>query len=253
MNHCPLSFMFKNSVGRQPRQTIEKFVSSTPNQHRVPNPPTHHRVPNPPTHPTPNYPNVPSHNVKKRAAVEGFDGNISQNGNKIECSKDVASDNTASTTKNFYSEQRTNNIQQLRAKYNSALTDYLNQYNDYQVAEATNSTSDMSTLQKSLDASKKQLEQIKSALVDNNNKTSELIKNNQEALENKGKLIDEKNKRIEEQQKIIQERNEVLNSRKRQIEMGLEKNIYKRNLMYFLIFVNIIVILVLVSLIMRSS
>ena len=268
MNHCPLSFMFKNSIGkrpRQPKQTIENFVSKQrqrpssiskqPIQRSMPQlirRSTASRKPlqagTPPFLENNNPPASPASNT-----IETFDGNIGESGNKIECSKDVASDDTSSSKQTFYGQHRNNNIQQLRAKYNKALSEYLNNYNDLQVATATGSTADTASLKSSLGNAKTELDNIKKALSTNNQKTAQLIESNQEALENKGKLIDEKNKRIMEQQQIIQERNEILNSRKRQIEMGLEKNIYKRNLMYFLIFVNIIVILVLVSLIMRSS
>lgn len=191
--------------------------------------------------------------------IETFDGgaDASQADNEkgptqIQCTKDIESNSSSKASDNvFYTQQRKHNIQELRKQYNSALKDYINAHNDDLVSKALN-VQDTSVSKDATDAEQK-LQKIQKALTENNQNTEKLIKANEKALAQKGKLIEDKNNRISQQQTLIQERNEILNSRKRQIEMGLEKNIYKRNLMYFLIFVNIIVILVLVGLIHRSS
>lgn len=188
----------------------------------------------------------------KDRVIETFDGGADKTTTKIQCTK-VENDQNKNPSNNvFYTTQRENNIKQLRKQYNAALGDYLQKYNDHQVADSLNSQGSFS-LKNDVQQAENKLNEIQSALHTNNEDTERLIKNNEKALTQKGKLIEQKNARIAKQQAIIQERNDILNSRKRQIEMGLEKNIYKRNLMYFLIFVNIIVILVLVGLIHRSS
>ena len=187
--------------------------------------------------------------------IETFDGGAdtpSSSPNKIQCTKDVETGSQKNPSDNIvYSQQRNNNIQELRKQYNSALKDYINAHNDDLVSKALNAPDP--SINNDASKAESKLQQIQHALTENNEQTENLIKSNEAALAQKGKLIEDKNSRISKQQTLIQERNDILNSRKRQIEMGLEKNIYKRNLMYFLIFVNIIVILVLVGLIHRSS
>ena len=58
---------------------------------------------------------------------------------------------------------------------------------------------------------------------------------------------------INHQTEFIDDKNRIMNSRERQIELGVQKNIYKRNIMYFLVFVNLLVLCILIGIIYRGE
>ena len=72
---------------------------------------------------------------------------------------------------------------------------------------------------------------------------SNKILESSEAIERKTFQIYEKAKTLDIQQDLITRKNEELHSKKKQIEMGVQKNKYRRNLIFALIALNILLIL----------
>jgi len=183
--------------------------------------------------------------------IEGFDSQCAPSSEQSQSNDD------------WYESVRSKNIEQADDKYNNLLSQYLNDYNKYLVLkglqENSNPSDDAQDFTTALtDAegkytnSKAALQALATNIEKNNDSSQDLIKNQSKDIENKTKAIQIKNKLITEQTKIIDDRNSIMNSRSRQIQLGVEKNIYKRNIMYFLIFVNIIVIIILFTIIHKG-
>ena len=192
---------------------------------------------------TPNRPNI----------IEGFDSQCPPSSGSSSQSKDD----------DWYESVRSKNIEQADDKYNNLLSQYLNDYNKYLVLkglqensnpadDAQDFTTALTDAESKYTNSKTALQALATNIEKNNDTSQDLIKNQSKDIENKTKSILIKNKLITEQTKIIDDRNSVMNSRSRQIQLGVEKNIYKRNIMYFLIFVNIIVIIILFTIIHKG-
>ena len=185
--------------------------------------------------------------------IEGFDGQCPPSGE----------DGTADT--NWYANVRTQNIESVDALYNDQLQTYLNAYNKYlTVKSLLNNTPPNSSQAKSMesalndaqqDYTKAQsvLAQYQGDIESNNQTTNKLIKNQTQDIENKTLSITKKNQLINKQTNLIDERNQIMNSRVRQIELGVSKNVYKRNIMYFLIFVNVVVVSILLGIIYKGK
>ena len=164
----------------------------------------------------------------------------------------------------WYENVRATNLEQVDSSYNQYLAEYLNEYNRYLVLKGLQKNSDPSSgdtadFTKTVEDSAKNVWEKKKKLAElvwdiqkNNQSSQELINNQNKDIENKTMSIQQKNNLISEQTKVIDERNRIMNSRSRQIQIGVEKNIYKRNIMYFLIFVNVIVIIILFSIIHKG-
>lgn len=71
--------------------------------------------------------------------------------------------------------------------------------------------------------------------------TPKLLNTNNE-IERKTFQIYEKSKSLDIQQNEIEKRKEELHSRQKQIEMGVQKNRYRRNVIIFLIIINLIML-----------
>ena len=184
--------------------------------------------------------------------IEGFDSQCPPSGEE-------GTDDT-----NWYSNVRNQNIESVDTLYNDQLQTYLNAYNKYlTVKSLLNNTPPNSTQSKSMestlaeaqkDYTKAQsvLSQYQSDIENNNQTTNKLIKNQTKDIENKTLSIHKKNLLINKQTDLIDERNSIMNSRVRQIELGVSKNVYKRNIMYFLILVNVVVISILLGIIYKG-
>ena len=86
---------------------------------------------------------------------------------------------------------------------------------------------------------------IRSLLKELNNEgdniTPKLLNTNNE-IERKTFQIYEKSKSLDIQQNEIEKRREELHSRQKQIEMGVQKNRYRRNVIIFLILINLLML-----------
>lgn len=195
---------------------------------------------------------------RKKIVIENFeDTNEQCIASLVPVDKDIEN--------NDYISERSKNIQNLDKEYNQELSNYLNNYNTYllnkamlknsppgsasqaQIALATDKSKE-----KFLESQKK-LHEIQKNIEDNNKSTNDVISSQSDNIKNKAKKIREREKSIGEQQNLIEEKNKILNSRTRQIELGISKNIYKRNVMWFLVIINIILVLVVVGIIIFSG
>ena len=170
-----------------------------------------------------------------------------------------------SSNTNYYSKVRTQNIESVDSLYNDQLQGYLNAYNKYlTVKSLLNNTPPNSSQAKSMESALNEaqqeytkaqsvLSQFQSDIEKNNQETNKLIKQQTQDIENKTLSIQKKNQLINKQTDLINERNEIMNSRVRQIELGVSKNVYKRNIMYFLIFVNVVVVAILLGIIYKGK
>lgn len=189
---------------------------------------------------------------KKPSIIEGFS---SSNGDS-QCLSSNGTDGKTASNDDWYESIRTKNIEQADDKYNNLLSQYLNDYNKYLVLKglqensnpsdtAQDFTTALSEAQTKYEQSKQELEDLADNIEKNNEESQTLIHNQTKDIENKTKTIQLKNNLITGQTKIIDDRNAIMNSRTRQIQLGVEKNLYKRNIMYFLIFINVIVVVIL--------
>jgi len=93
----------------------------------------------------------------------------------------------------------------------------------------------------------KVIDQTLRDIMDKLKKSTDSISNkileSSEAIERKTFQIYEKAKTLDIQQDLISRKNDELHSKKKQIEMGVQKNKYRRNLIFVLIALNILLIL----------
>jgi hypothetical protein len=171
----------------------------------------------------------------------------------------VPIDTQDSKDPNNYMGKRNSNIKTLENKYNNELSKYLNAYNTYllnrsMLKNSPPGSATQSQLATATDKAKKEfldsrivLKQMQDDLESNNKKTNDVISFQSKNINEKSSKIKEKDQHILEQSKIIDEKNKLLNSRTRQIELGITKNKYKRNVMWMLVIVNIIFIIAISS------
>ena len=167
-------------------------------------------------------------NKKENKLVEGF---------ASECSP-TQSPNKADY--DWYERVRAMNLEQVDTTYNQYLAEYLNEYNKYLVlkglqenadpsgSDADNFTTALQDAETNYQKKKQLLTSLAEEIEENNEYSQDLIKNQTKDIENKTRSIQNKNKLITEQTKVIDERNNIMNSRSRQIQLGVEKNIYNK-------------------------
>ena len=143
-----------------------------------------------------------------------------------------------------YEDARNKNIHTWSDDFSGLLGKYLNAYSSA-LNHPTKLASGM------VDSTKSQLYDSMKKLDDQNKAMQQKIQAQQGLVNVKANSIRAKAHIVDLQSDKVQERNVILSSRKRQVELGVQKNRYKRNVMYFLIFVNIIVLLILFYIIRR--
>ena len=89
------------------------------------------------------------------------------------------------------------------------------------------------------------LRDIMEKLKKNTDSISNKILESSEAIERKTFQIYEKAKTLDIQQDLISRKNEELHSKKKQIDMGIQKNKYRRNIIFILIIINMFLIVTL--------
>lgn len=189
--------------------------------------------------------------------IETFEASCSKNNSN-------GTNNDENTPPNWYEKVRNLNLEKIDSQYNQLLSEYLNNYNRFLVLKglqenASPSGGDASDFAQALKEAETKYTQKKSELedlanmIEENNKISQnLIAKQTNDIENKTRSILKKNQDINNQTSVLLEKNKIMDSRRRQIEMGIEKNLYKRNIMYVLVFVNVIVLAILFGLLSKS-
>ena len=133
-----------------------------------------------------------------------------------------------------------------RTKYFKASEEYSKQYQDYLRLKYSRNPSESGA---QADAKYNELKDTDTKirkLIDQLNQdgdklTPNLLNTNNE-IERKTFQIYEKSKSLDIQQNEIEKRREELHSRQKQIEMGVQKNRYRRNVIIFLILINLIML-----------
>jgi hypothetical protein len=208
-------------------------------------------------------------NENNNSVIEGFFDTTSDS-----CNKDSIDPITGKkTTSDWFSKVRSTNLQAADKEYNEQLAQYLNAYHNYLVilnlkenattqvngnakgesAISTNYTAELSKAQKAYETAQEGLEAIAAGIISNNKTTQQRIDNQTDTIKDKRIQIRNSQALISKQSDILSDKNKIMNSRERQIELGVSKNLYKRNVMYFLVVVNIIIVFVLFGLIFKGN
>jgi len=131
-----------------------------------------------------------------------------------------------------------------RSDYFKLSDDYSRLYNQYLNQKFSSDTKDQTQAQKTYNelqqVDKKLKEALRSTLSSDVNASKVLDASTN--IEKKTFQIYDKAKTLDLQQDIIQRKNEELHSKKRQIEMGVQKNKYRRNLILFLLALNALIL-----------
>jgi uncharacterized membrane protein len=134
----------------------------------------------------------------------------------------------------------------LRSKYFTTSEKYAKLYQKY-LDQKFSSNADEQKESLSTYNELKVIDQSLRDIMDKLKKSTDSISNkileSSDAIERKTFQIYEKAKTLDIQQDLISRKNEELHSKKKQIEMGIQKNKYRRNLIFVLIALNIILII----------
>ena len=151
--------------------------------------------------------------------------------------------------KNDYECRRKCNIMKLKELYSKELQRYYTEYNKYlelkydrSANKSRNQALAESTVRPKVVKINSNLNKILSDLRSNIEHTQELIKTQEQSISTKNNNIYKRNNQITNQFNNITERTDELKSKERQIETGVERNQFKRNTMYFMILLNILII-----------
>ncbi len=138
------------------------------------------------------------------------------------------------------------NQQNLRAQYFETSQEYAREYQKYLDLKYSKNSGDeakaaavYARLQNIDTRLKSLLEQVRSQ--PNNDIGSQLLETNT-AIERKTFQIYEKARKLDKQKKENQNKQQELTNRKKQIEMGVQKNKYRRNVIIFLTVVNLVML-----------
>jgi hypothetical protein len=139
-----------------------------------------------------------------------------------------------------------NNISEsLRAKYFETSEKYAKLYQQYLDEKFSSNEEQQKKALKTYNELKvidQNLREIMEKLKKSTDAISNKILESSEAIERKTFQIYEKSKTLDIQQDLIQRKNDELHSKKKQIEMGIQKNKYRRNLIFVLLILNILLI-----------
>jgi hypothetical protein len=137
------------------------------------------------------------------------------------------------------------NQQNLRAQYFETSQEYAREYQRYLDLKYSKKSGDEAKAAdvyarlQSIDTKLKTLmEQVKSQP---NDVGSQLLETNN-AIERKTFQIYEKSKTLDKQKNLIQQKQQELVNRQKQIEMGVQKNKYRRNVIIFLTIINLVML-----------
>jgi hypothetical protein len=133
----------------------------------------------------------------------------------------------------------------LRARYLRNSNDYNQKYQDYLTAKyATNpDTGVVTQLAREVSELDSKLKSVISQIKTQESNIGQQLFDTSAAIERKTFSIYDKSKNLDIQQDEIARKKDELYSKQKQIEMGIQKNKYRRNVIIVLIIVNILMIL----------
>ena len=161
-----------------------------------------------------------------------------------------------------YNCQREKNILELKQLYNKELNFYYDLYNQYLKYRFNHGGGKNSywkinyaesQIKPKVAASNKRLNKILNELKGNIDATNSQISKQTAEIKEKTMLIHDKNRKILVQDQDIDEKQDMMDTKDGQIEFGSQRNFYKRNVMYLLIVLNVIVLSVISALIYKSQ
>jgi hypothetical protein len=138
-----------------------------------------------------------------------------------------------------------NNRDTLRTRYLKTSNEYNQKYQDYLTAKyATNpDTGVVTQLAKTVSDLDGKLKAIIAQIKNQESNVGQQLFDTSSAIERKTFSIYDKSKNLDIQQDEIIRKRDELYSKQKQIEMGIQKNKYRRNVIIVLIIVNILMIL----------
>jgi len=133
----------------------------------------------------------------------------------------------------------------LRARYLTNSNEYNQKYQDYLTAKyATNpDTGTVSRLAREVSGLDEKLKGTINDIKTQESNVGQQLFDTSSAIERKTFSIYDKSKNLDIQQDEITRKKDELHSKQKQIEMGIQKNKYRRNVIIVLIIVNILMIL----------
>ena len=156
-----------------------------------------------------------------------------------------------------YSCQRAKNINQLKAKYSSAVYNYQQVYQKYLTLKYDKSSSSAQSakmaqaLLSKLKGAEQKVNTILNALKKNNIDTDTLIAKQRDLINTKTKEILEKNIYIKEQDVLVNKSHNELLSKTGQNQFSLQRNRYRRVMLTVLVLINLLVIGLFIYLVSR--
>ena len=158
-----------------------------------------------------------------------------------------------------YTCQRKKNIFRLKDLYEKELNNYYNSYNQYlQYKYDTSRDANWkrnyaeTKLKPKVKAINANFNRMLKELKKNVKYTDDLITRQKRILTTKGNSVQQKNRVIHSQDVLVEDKNNDLSSKERQIEFSLERNSYRRIMLFVLLIINIILAGLFYILIMKN-
>ena len=158
-----------------------------------------------------------------------------------------------------YTCQRKKNIFRLKDLYEKELNNYYNSYNQYlQYKYDTSRDANWkrnyaeTRLKPKVKGINANLNRMLKELKKNIKYTDDLIARQKRILKTKGNSVQQKNKIIHSQDVLVEDKSNDLSSKERQIEFSLERNSYRRIMLFVLLIINIILAGLFYILIMKN-
>ena len=158
-----------------------------------------------------------------------------------------------------YTCQRKKNIFRLKDLYEKELNNYYNSYNQYlQYKYDTSRDANWkrnyaeTKLKPKVKAINANLNRMLKELKKNIKYTDDLITRQKRILTTKGNSVQQKNRIIHSQDVLVEDKNNDLTGKERQIEFSLERNSYRRIMLFVLLIINIILAGLFYILIMKN-
>tara|TARA_Y100000385_G_scaffold289930_1_gene361061 strand:+ start:14713 stop:15279 length:567 start_codon:yes stop_codon:yes gene_type:complete len=144
------------------------------------------------------------------------------------------------------------NIHQLKEIYEKTLQTYYVDYNKYLSLKFSSQASDVANskeIEPKIMANKEMMNKVLQALRQNISETQNSIDTHSTEIKSKNWDIADRNKNITKQYHTLENRKNELEGKLRMIDTGIERNHYKRNMILFLIVINILIVCTLAGLV----
>lgn len=147
------------------------------------------------------------------------------------------------------------NIHQLKEIYENTLQQYYKDYNQYLSLKFSSEAADVANakqIEPKIMANKEMMNKVLQALRSNISTTQSSIDTYNTEIKSKNWDIADRNKNITKQYHTLENRKNELEGKLRMIDTGIERNHYKRNMILFLIVINILIVCTLAGLVIYN-